>query len=127
LADLPKPRRGTHANRICWLVEVRGPAASDCRAPNPKAATPIKLGDCMMWKNVGLLAAAALILAACGSTPTERGVTGAGIGAATGAAAGALGGEAGTGALIGGAAGAATGALTDEETIDLGEPLWERF
>jgi hypothetical protein len=80
-----------------------------------------------MWKTVGLLVAAGLLLGACGSTPTERGVTGAGIGAATGAAAGALGGEAGTGALIGGAAGAATGALTDEETIDLGDPLWERL
>jgi hypothetical protein len=28
------------------------------------------------------------------------------------------------GAVIGGAVGAATGALTDENDIDLGEPIW---
>jgi hypothetical protein len=81
-----------------------------------------------MWKSFGLIGAAGLLLAACGTTPEERGITGAGLGAAAGAVGGELaGGEAGTGALIGGAAGAATGALTDRDDIDIGDPIWEEF
>lgn len=56
-------------------------------------------------------------LAACGSTKTERGVTGAGIGGAAGYAVGAP--------VLGAAAGGATGVFTDEEDLDLGEPIWE--
>lgn len=65
-------------------------------------------------------------LAACGTTPEERGLTGAGLGAAGGAIIGAVTGltvlEA---ALIGTGVGGATGLLTDEDTLDLGEPIWE--
>lgn len=65
-------------------------------------------------------------LAACGTTPEERGITGAGLGAAGGAIIGAV-----TGltvlqaALIGTGVGGATGLLTDESTLDLGRPIWE--
>jgi osmotically inducible lipoprotein OsmB len=31
-----------------------------------------------------------------------------------------------TGAVLGGAAGAAAGILTDEDDLDLGEPIWRR-
>ena len=66
-------------------------------------------------------------LAACGETRLERGASGAGIGAAAGAAAsGVTGGNIMGGALLGGAAGGAAGALTDEDDIDLGEPIWDR-
>jgi hypothetical protein len=66
-------------------------------------------------------------LAGCGESRLERGTTGAGIGAAAGAAtSGLTGGSLLGGALLGGAAGGAAGALTDEDTIDLGEPLWDR-
>jgi len=59
-------------------------------------------------------------LAACGSSPGERALSGGAIGAGAGALGGAAtGGSAATGAIIGGAAGAATGALTDEGDIDL--------
>lgn len=69
-----------------------------------------------------LLVSATLALAACGNSPGERGLTGAGIGAAGGAGVAALtGGNAGTGAIIGGLAGGATGALTDRRDIDLGD------
>lgn len=72
--------------------------------------------------------AAGLLLAACGETTTERALTGAGIGAAAGGAgSGIAGGDVLTGAAIGGAAGAAAGALTEEEQLDLGDPIWERF
>jgi hypothetical protein len=73
-----------------------------------------------------MAAAAVLALAACGESRFERGATGAGIGAAGGAVGGALaGGDPATGALLGGAIGGATGAFTDEDDIDLGEPIWE--
>lgn len=62
----------------------------------------------------------ALTAAACGNSPLERGLSGAGIGAGVGAAGAALtGGDPLTGAAIGGAVGGATGALTDEDDIDL--------
>jgi osmotically inducible lipoprotein OsmB len=72
-------------------------------------------------------ATAALIMAvsACGHTPGERAVSGAGIGAATGAVGGALMGSPGTGALLGGAAGAAAGGLTSDKDINLGKPIWK--
>lgn len=61
-----------------------------------------------------------LALAACGNTPTERGLSGAGIGAGVGAVGSALtGGSPWTGAVIGGVAGGATGALTDKDDINL--------
>jgi hypothetical protein len=70
---------------------------------------------------------AAVTLAACGSSRSDRALSGAGIGAGAGAAAGALtGGSAVGGAVLGGAAGAATGAFTDKDDINLGRPLWRR-
>lgn len=72
------------------------------------------------------LAAGLLLLAACGSSTTDRALSGGAIGAGAGAG---LGAATGTsilgGAALGGAAGAATGALTDEDDVDLGEPLWD--
>ena len=70
-------------------------------------------------------AALALLLAGCGSSTSDRALSGAGIGA--GAATGAItGGSVLGGALLGGGAGAATGALTDQDDIDLGRPIWRR-
>jgi hypothetical protein len=80
-------------------------------------------------KRFALIAITILALgprAACGNSQGERALSGAGIGAGTGAAGAALtGGSVAGGALIGGAAGAAIGALTDEEDLDLGEPIWK--
>jgi osmotically inducible lipoprotein OsmB len=64
-------------------------------------------------------------LAACGSSTSDRALTGGGIGAGVGLVGGALVGAPIAGAAIGGAVGAGTGALTDEDDIDLGEPLWD--
>lgn len=56
------------------------------------------------------------LLTACGSSPTDRTVSGAGIGAGAGAVGGALlGANPIGGAIIGGAVGAATGAVTDKD------------
>ena len=64
-------------------------------------------------------------LAACGSSTSDRALSGAGIGAATGAAAGAItGGSVGQGAVIGGVIGGAAGGLTKEEDVNLGKPVW---
>lgn len=69
----------------------------------------------------------AIGLAACGSSTSDRALSGAGIGAATGAAAGAItGGSIGGGALVGGAVGAAVGGLTDEDDINAGKPVWRK-
>ncbi|HET6522810.1 MAG TPA: hypothetical protein VFG47_23745 [Geminicoccaceae bacterium] len=71
--------------------------------------------------------AVGLLLAACGETRTDRALSGAGLGAAAGAAAsGVTGGNILGGAAIGGAAGAAAGGLTDEDDVNLGDPLWRR-
>lgn len=64
-------------------------------------------------------------LAACGSSTSDRALSGAGIGAATGAGAAAVtGGSVGQGALIGGVIGGAAGGLTKEEDVNLGKPVW---
>ena len=71
------------------------------------------------------VSALVLSMAACGHTPGERAVSGAGIGAATGAVGGAIMGSPGTGALLGGAVGAAAGGLTSDKDINLGKPIWK--
>ncbi len=66
-----------------------------------------------------------LLLTACGSTKSDRALSGAALGAGGGALVGGLtGGSAVTGALIGGAGGAAAGALTDEDDVNMGKPIW---
>ncbi|MGG5811716.1 YMGG-like glycine zipper-containing protein [Falsiroseomonas sp. CW058] len=67
-----------------------------------------------MSKSMKILAALALIvsLAACGSSPGSRAVSGGLLGAGAGAAVGSLSGNAGTGALVGGGLGAVGGAVT---------------
>lgn len=67
-----------------------------------------------------LLVAATLSLAACGTSPGCRAVTGAGIGAAGGAAVGALAGNPVAGAAAGGLAGGATGAFTSPNEVSAG-------
>lgn len=74
-----------------------------------------------------LLIATSVTLAACGTMPTERGVSGAGIGASAGAILGAVTGMTVLqGAVIGGVAGGLTGALTKPGQVYLGEPLWKQ-
>jgi osmotically inducible lipoprotein OsmB len=74
----------------------------------------------------GAALAAALLLAACGSSTSDRAISGGAIGAGAGAALGAVTGTSALGgAALGGAAGAATGALTDEHNVDLGKPIWK--
>jgi hypothetical protein len=70
------------------------------------------------------LAFTLLALGACGSSTTDRALSGGGIGAGVGALGGLAVGSPVTGAVIGGAVGAGAGALTDEDDIDLGKPIW---
>ncbi len=65
-----------------------------------------------------IFAGALLAVSACGSNDTDRAVSGGAMGAGLGLVAGPV------GAVVGGAAGATAGALTNEEQIDLGEPVW---
>lgn len=74
-----------------------------------------------------LMLVPALALAACGSTQEDRGLSGAGIGATAGAVVGAVTGlSIVEGVLIGAVAGGATGLLTDQNQINLGEPIWKK-
>lgn len=75
-------------------------------------------------KTISLFAGAAFLLAACGTTPADRAISGGLLGAGTGAAVGSLSGDAGKGALIGGAVGAIAGAATDPCSVNLGDPIW---
>ena len=80
-----------------------------------------------MVRTIPLLAAAALMLAACGTNPQDRTVSGAGIGAAGGAVIGAVTGlTVLEGAALGAVGGALTGALTDPDKLNFGEPFWRR-
>ena len=64
-------------------------------------------------------------LGACGSSTGDRAASGAGIGAGAGAVVGAVTGlSLLEGVLIGAAAGGLIGGLTDEEVINLGDPIW---
>ena len=74
----------------------------------------------MKFLSLTLAVVLSLGLAACGSSKSDRALSGGGIGAGIGAVgAAATGGSVVGGAILGGAAGAATGALTDEDDIDL--------
>ncbi len=75
-------------------------------------------------RNWGIIAALAVLLTACGANDKDRAVSGGGIGAGVGTAAGVLIGGPIGGFVLGSAVGAATGLVTDEEVIDLGEPIW---
>ena len=78
-----------------------------------------------MRSSIVILTGAALALSACGTTSTDRGLSGAGLGAGAGLVVGAVTGlTLLEGALLGAAAGGLTGVLTDREIIDLGDPLW---
>lgn len=76
---------------------------------------------------IAIAASAALLLSACGTNPSDRAISGAGIGAGAGAAVGAVTGlSLLEGALLGAAAGGLTGYLTDADVINLGDPVWEK-
>lgn len=74
----------------------------------------------MKYFTLTLIIALSLGLTACGTSKSDRALSGGGIGAGIGAAGAAVtGGSVLGGAVVGGAVGAATGALTDEDDIDL--------
>jgi peptidoglycan hydrolase-like protein with peptidoglycan-binding domain len=80
-----------------------------------------------MIRTTSLLCVAGLLLSACGSSTTDRGISGAGIGAAAGTVVGAVTGlSLVQGALIGAAAGGITGVATDKSQVNLGDPVWKR-
>ena len=67
------------------------------------------------------------MLTACGTTPEERGVSGAGVGAGAGAIVGAVTGlSVVEGAVLGAVAGGLTGAMTSKDQVNLGEPAWKQ-
>lgn len=78
-------------------------------------------------KNITLAVALSLLvlgMTACGSSTSDRALSGAGIGAGVGALGGWMVGAPVGGALLGGAVGAGAGALTDKDQVNLGKPVW---
>jgi osmotically inducible lipoprotein OsmB len=73
-----------------------------------------------MWKIRLCMMLLASALAACGSSTSDRALSGAGVGAVGGALMGSTLG----GAALRGAAGATTGALTNKNQINLSRPWW---
>ena len=72
-----------------------------------------------------LLTCTLTLLTACGSSTSDRVLSGAGLGAGAGAVGGAvLGGNPLAGAAVGAAVGGAAGGLTNRRDVDLGSPLW---
>lgn len=81
-----------------------------------------------LWHGCAI-AAVTICLAACGTSPGDRALSGAAIGAGSGAAIGAIAGGpigAGAGAAIGAGVGGVTGFATSPNQIDLGRPAWEQ-
>ncbi|HJS80623.1 MAG TPA: hypothetical protein VJ748_08350 [Vitreimonas sp.] len=66
-----------------------------------------------------IAAAAALLVAACGTQMGERMASGAAIGGGAGLLVG------GVGAIPGAVIGAGVGAFTDPEDVNLGDPVWK--
>lgn len=74
-----------------------------------------------------LLAASTLALAGCGTMPSDRTLSGAGIGAGAGAIVGAVTPlSVVSGTVLGALAGGLTGALTSPSQVDLGRPAWKQ-
>lgn len=74
----------------------------------------------MTFNKLLLTTALCLSVTACGTSKTDRALSGGAIGAGVGAAGAAVtGGNVLGGAVVGGAAGAAVGAVTDEDDINL--------
>lgn len=77
-----------------------------------------------MKRHYILLAAATLLLSACGTTRTDRAASGAAIGAATGVVLGAFAAAPVTGGAIGAVAGGVLGAATPD-SMSWGRAWWE--
>jgi hypothetical protein len=71
-------------------------------------------------KKTMIVAVLPLALAACGTTVSQRALSGAAIGAGAGALAGPIG--VGAGAVVGGA----VAVVTPPERVNLGTPVWDR-
>lgn len=79
-----------------------------------------------MFRLVACCLISVSLLAGCGTSTGDRGLSGAGIGAAGGAALGVLVGAPVLGAAaVGAAAGALTGMATKPSQVDLGKPVWD--
>lgn len=80
-----------------------------------------------MRKRITTLLSVCIFLGACGTTPADRSISGAGIGAGAGAVLGAITGLPVFGtAALGAAGGALTGVLTDKNQVNFGEPAWKQ-
>lgn len=79
------------------------------------------------WRSVFLLIAVAVGFSGCGTMPTDRGLSGMGLGAGAGAVIAAVADTSIlTGAALGAVAGGVAGLLTDPDRVNLGRPIWAK-
>ena len=76
--------------------------------------------------SLAVLVSLSLVLSACGTTQSDRALSGGLLGAGTGAVIGSVTGSAVNGAIFGGLGGAALGALSSPRVLNLGKPLWRQ-
>src|SRR6266478_4786685 len=76
--------------------------------------------------SLSMLLSLSLLLSACGTTQSDRALSGGLLGAGTGAVIGSVTGSAVNGAIFGGLGGAALGALASPRVLNLGTPLWRQ-
>lgn len=79
-----------------------------------------------MSRSVAAILSLSVLLAGCGTTQSDRALSGGLLGAGTGAVIGSVTGSAVNGAIFGGLGGAALGALTSPRVLNLGKPLWRQ-
>src|SRR5260221_5484394 len=95
------------------------------RAPFPNRTRDGRLAMKFSFHTMaaGAVLSVGLALAACGTTPEDRAVSGGLLGAAGGAAIGSVAGNARAGGIIGRVRGAAVRALSDSCTLQLRDPV----
>ena len=69
-------------------------------------------------RTLSIVLLASALLAGCGTTPGDRGLSGAALGAGIGVVGGP------PGMVVGGAIGAGVGMVTKPEDVNLGRPAW---
>ena len=96
------------------------------KGPENGRDSALRRGARLTSRSLAVLVSLSLALSACGTTQSDRALSGGLLGAGTGAVIGSVTGSAVNGAIFGGLGGAALGALSSPRVLNLGKPLWRQ-
>lgn len=96
------------------------------KGPENGRDSELRRGARLTSRSLAVLVSLSLALSACGTTQSDRALSGGLLGAGTGAVIGSVTGSAVNGAIFGGLGGAALGALSSPRVLNLGKPLWRQ-